>query len=100
MIPAALLAISLYFFSGDSTRIIIFWAAIDPSAWTVVTSWKADSWEHTIRWAVDHFQAVLGAVLGRAAEVVFQVVVDIRVLPVLPVRRRGDDPAADVLDQS
>ena len=42
----------LVFFSGDSNRIIIFWAAIDPSAWTVVTSRNAASWEHTIRWAV------------------------------------------------
>lgn len=44
-IPALRLAISSYFLSGASARIIIFWASMEPSACTVITSWKADSWE-------------------------------------------------------
>jgi len=49
LIPAATLAMVLYFLNGDSAMIIIIWVAMEPSAWTVVTSWKADSWEHSIR---------------------------------------------------
>jgi CIC family chloride channel protein len=47
--PVRRRAISSYRGSGASDRIIIFWASMESSAWTVRTSWKAESCEQTRR---------------------------------------------------